>query len=459
MKNSFKRFAVAALLALSVSHVSAGPSGIVEKLFVQNGAGAVPRTFASKAADTVSVRDFGAVGNGATDDTAAFTKAAAYAASVGADLTVPAPAVSYRIDSNPTIPTNLNVIASPHWFTGVGKLPMHAFVALSEGVDPRVFAVKSMRFTETEPGEKKRKWAVAGWVDNKNAPAAGYEGTATDAVGVDGRGRAAAANARVWGVVGLGQLDAGVSGVAQAYAAEFDINNNFAHSLQDGSPTAKGIVLASGGTYRPEVGHFVIATKTPTNGGGDNRFMYGLRFYQDCCSTANVHIDDGNGGDAVRIPNTSKGIHWATNSNLTNFYMRVNKNNNHLELTVDQNQAFDIYNSANQKVLIVTESSIEPQKPVGLHESTYGTLPTSVNASIADVITFGASGTVTGGITGGVSGQVLTLVNASTATVTISRNANMRTPGGGPVYLYTLQALQFIYTGGTWFQIGPTNNG
>lgn len=459
MKNIIQRFAIAALLALSFGQASAGPSGIVEKLFIQNGTGAVPRTLVSKAADTVNVRDFGAVGSGAVDDAAAFTKAAAYAASVRAELVVPAPAVSYRLDSNPTIPVNVNISASPDWFTGTGKLPMHAFVALSEGVDPRVFAIKGMRYTETEPGETKRKWALAGWVDNKNAPAAGYVGTATDAVGVDGRGRSAAANARSWGVVGLGQLDTGVSGVAQAYAAEFDINNNYANAVRDGSPTAKGVVVASGGSYQAEVANFVIATKTPTNGTGDNRFLHGLRFYQDCCTDANVYIDDANSSDAIRIPNTSRGIHWATNGNLTNFYMRVNKNNNHLELTVDQNQAFDVYNSANQKVLVVTESSIEPQKPIGLHESTYGTLPASVNASIADVITFGASGTITGGITGGVSGQVLTLVNASNATVTISRNANMRTPGAGPVYLYTLQALQFVYTGGTWFQIGPTNNG
>jgi hypothetical protein len=45
--------------------------------FLQAGAGAVVRTAQDKMRDTVSVKDFGAVGNGVTDDTAAFTAALA----------------------------------------------------------------------------------------------------------------------------------------------------------------------------------------------------------------------------------------------------------------------------------------------------------------------------------------------------------------------------------------------
>lgn len=43
--------------------------------FVQSGAGAVSRTVQSKLRDTVSVKDFGAVGDGVADDTAAFASA------------------------------------------------------------------------------------------------------------------------------------------------------------------------------------------------------------------------------------------------------------------------------------------------------------------------------------------------------------------------------------------------
>ena len=54
--------------------------------FIQAGAGAVLRTAQSKMRDTVSVRDFGAVGNGITDDTPAFTLAMNYVANLGGGI-------------------------------------------------------------------------------------------------------------------------------------------------------------------------------------------------------------------------------------------------------------------------------------------------------------------------------------------------------------------------------------
>lgn len=426
--------------------------------YIPAGTGAVTTTVQSKLRETVSVKDFGATGDGSTNDAPAFTAAATYAASVDKDVMVPAPAVSYKLDSDPTVPANTNFFASPDWFSGTGKMPFHLFTELSEGVNPRVFSTKLTGYSETEPNETKRKWAVNGWVNYKNAPATGYEGTATDAVGVDGRGRTNVANGRVWGVVGLGQLDSGVSGVAQAYAAEFDINNNNANCAQDSALPAKGVVVVSGGNFRPEVAAFILTTKTPTNGLGDNRFFHGLRFYRDSCYEANIFIDDANSCDAMRIPSSSRGIHWTSNANLVNYYMRVSPANNHLELTIDQNQSLDVYNSVNQKVLAVGESSIEPDKPVGLSEYTYASIPASIDAGLADVVTFGVGGTVSGGITGGVNGQTITIVNASGSAVTISRNGNMRTAGGAAVTINNLCAVQFIRTGGVYFQLNSTTN-
>jgi len=48
---------------------------VTDALFTQAGSGAQQRTVESKLRDVVSVKDFGAVGDGATDDTAAFTNA------------------------------------------------------------------------------------------------------------------------------------------------------------------------------------------------------------------------------------------------------------------------------------------------------------------------------------------------------------------------------------------------
>lgn len=67
-----------------------------EVTFIQAGAGAVERTAQSKMRDVVSVKDFGAVGNGIADDFLAINRAAAYISSIGGG-TVFYPAGTYRI--------------------------------------------------------------------------------------------------------------------------------------------------------------------------------------------------------------------------------------------------------------------------------------------------------------------------------------------------------------------------
>ena len=50
---------------------TAGAVQVFKSKFTQVGTGAVPRTIASKLSDVVSVKDFGAIGNGIANDTAA----------------------------------------------------------------------------------------------------------------------------------------------------------------------------------------------------------------------------------------------------------------------------------------------------------------------------------------------------------------------------------------------------
>lgn len=82
--------------------------------FLQAGTGAISRTLQSKLRDTVSVKDFGAVGDGVTNDYAAF--AAAWAAIKGTGGTINIPPGIYLLntqwllDVDQTLPYNYSVI-------------------------------------------------------------------------------------------------------------------------------------------------------------------------------------------------------------------------------------------------------------------------------------------------------------------------------------------------------------
>ena len=64
------------------------------------GAGAVTTTVQAKLRQTVSVMDFGATGNGSTNDYASFIAAIAYCTTNDVCLYAPRPSASYRLDSN-----------------------------------------------------------------------------------------------------------------------------------------------------------------------------------------------------------------------------------------------------------------------------------------------------------------------------------------------------------------------
>jgi hypothetical protein len=75
--------------------------------FTQTGAGSVTRTWQAKAADTFSVYDFGAIGNGSTDDTAALQNA--INAAVAAKATLLLGGGTFKITSELTITGGLTI--------------------------------------------------------------------------------------------------------------------------------------------------------------------------------------------------------------------------------------------------------------------------------------------------------------------------------------------------------------
>jgi hypothetical protein len=77
----------------------AAASGATRVGFTEYGTGAVTRSVEARLRDSISVKDFGAVGNGVADDTAAFNRAvAANQAVVGGDISIPTPG-TYKLTS------------------------------------------------------------------------------------------------------------------------------------------------------------------------------------------------------------------------------------------------------------------------------------------------------------------------------------------------------------------------
>lgn len=415
----------------------------------------------------VNVLTFGAKGDGATDDSLAFSRAAAYAENSRLNLSAPKPATSYLLTSSPTIPANVNIETSPDWFSGAGTIPAHAFILISEGVDPRGFAVKSLNYSETSVNETKRKWAVVGWVNYKNAPA--HPGTTTDAVGVDGRAVCDAFNGRVWGLLGLAHMTPNAyngsdPGVSQAYACELDINNNSGHDVQsfDSAPVTRGLAVVSGGTNRPGEALYVLATRRPADppsDDGDNRWWCGLRFYRDSVHPAGylIHIDDENQAMFARIPVGSSGIRWTDHEaiNYTEYQDRNNKRR--IMWSQTPGYGYDFVDSFGNVLFGTNDKNTCFQQPMRRSVKT-GALPTAIDSSLSDIFVITSPGTISGGISNALDGQKLSIVNVSGGTVTLARSSNMRTAGGSSVVINNLCCAEFICSYPTWFQLNSTTN-
>jgi hypothetical protein len=73
----------------NAANISSGILPVARQSYTQGGTGSVARTVTNKLQESVSVKDFGAVGNGSTDDTAAILAACTYAASVSMPVSFP----------------------------------------------------------------------------------------------------------------------------------------------------------------------------------------------------------------------------------------------------------------------------------------------------------------------------------------------------------------------------------
>lgn len=147
MRNIFQRL-TALVLALAIGlPVSAQ---VVNSQFIQSGAGAVSRSFIEKAREAVSVKDYGAKGDGVTDDAVPVQNAIDAVTAAGGG-TVYAPPGTYLIGGNAYINIKANVLfkgagAATRFVSGTGgKTGHHVFVYLKDGA-----AIEDMRLSGSD---------------------------------------------------------------------------------------------------------------------------------------------------------------------------------------------------------------------------------------------------------------------------------------------------------------------
>ena len=98
---------------LKIPDVDVGDERYMRSQFLQAGTGAVARTSLSKLRDTVSVKDFGAVGDGVTDDTAAIQAAINSLVPFGGIVHVPVG--QYKVTAPLLLKTGVSLVGDGYW--------------------------------------------------------------------------------------------------------------------------------------------------------------------------------------------------------------------------------------------------------------------------------------------------------------------------------------------------------
>ena len=145
---------------------ASGGAGLVG--FIQSGTGAVARTVQDKARESVSVKDFGAVGNGVIDDTAAIQNAINFlrntSTSLGGILHFPAGIyrITYGLDGRSITPTDgarrisyigESMYSSSILYDGTAAISLLSLGMVFTGVESTGFrAVSNLGFNTTDSG-------------------------------------------------------------------------------------------------------------------------------------------------------------------------------------------------------------------------------------------------------------------------------------------------------------------
>jgi hypothetical protein len=290
--------------------------------------GATVRNVKGKLQESVSVKDFGAVGNGVANDTAAFTAAG----SIAARVQVLIPAGIYKLNSNPT-PTGFVtwVIQQGASFTGAGKLPYG-------GTSGNILAAsKTFESIENDPafyngifGYLEDNAALTGYGviglhgSVKSSDSTGAAGTARIGVAAFGVNDFVGGAAGVWGLYSTVVRKATSTGFTQGM--ELDVANFGPQiTLYPSTPFLAGLTAGiwcctGGETTEPSAGGSpgvasvgLAIIQNDTQAVKTAKFDKGIMFHN-----AAINGADGTGGANVGIAiafATGHSMIWFNNSN------------------------------------------------------------------------------------------------------------------------------------------------
>ncbi len=252
--------------------------------FLQSGTGATTRTIQNKLRDTVSVKDFGAVGDGVTDDTAAFTAAFAAIGEAGAVALTPG---TYKVDSSVPRPYNITITqdAGASFYnlnsaenvlnaSSSDVLTSFGAIAFMDSADDRTGNTSQYSYQyrikptgSTSNYQKTALFAYAATEDPSEGTENGLSGTSInkDAVGFDTRGYILTGNmtGRAWGLLSFAQIQTGADGYLVGH--EIDVVNYGSSNSVVGTPRAKyGLQVAA---YYGNTTAAIIFTKLDSGAG------------------------------------------------------------------------------------------------------------------------------------------------------------------------------------------------
>ena len=386
-----------------------------------------------------------APGDGTTDSTSFFTSAAALAKLNGVPVIVKPPAVNYLLSTNPTIPDNVDIIADPSWFSGAGLLPIHSFMAESEGVDPRIYHAKDWHHSVAPINNGERYWTGQHTVDIKyDQLYSGPDSVKQDCVGHGTRAYVRGKNGRGWGGVDLVALFPSAIGAGatdtSAYGREINVNNNAADINNFevlGGPRCKGLAIASGGAYRPEEAIYIISTAST------NRFLAAVRWSATAVEFG-IAPDEGFAGSVLELPLSSKGV--------VGSYNHAEKATMHLSSDMS---GWDFTGNTGGVTLHTDEEKTVVAGSL-LTRTTF--MSATLSASKSNCLYVTASMSVNT-ISNGRGGQEITVLVAAGVILTLNTGGNILLANRSNIGLAGRAAIRFRYEAGAWWQISPAVGG